>query len=198
VGKAMLPDSIMAFCMNHTQNRNDIFINQEHDSVRKTVGKHPTQWVTPMANGIEKRIQYQPRHGFADCSNELSAKRGLLPLIPLCCCVDIRLNLGADPKPIAHELKRCRNRASTSSQGIEASGFLSCSARRCSMSFRSSSVNSPLSSQLPPSSSQILSRISRRSIGVSFESSAMISVLLIHVTLPEFCLLRLCKSRKDS
>ena len=67
----------MAFRMNYAQNRNDVLVNQEDDSIGEAVGKHPPHGVSAMSNGINERIQRQQCHGLADFMDELSGESRL-------------------------------------------------------------------------------------------------------------------------
>ena len=88
--------------------------------------------------------------------------------------------LGSKFQPEAHRPNLFCIRALNSSSEIADSGFASCSARRASISFFSSSVSGSSSSSQPSLSiSASLTRISYRSSLVSLGSSCRISDLLI-------------------
>jgi len=185
VGQPISPDTFTAFGMSHTEHRNDVLFHNKDDSVGKTLGKHPADGMTTVSKRIKKRIGLEGIDGLADLVNESFTEACFAFFVPERRLFNVGLNLRTEPKLVCHWLKRWRNRASTSSQGTAASGFASCSARRCSMRTRSASVSSPLSNQSPPSSSQILSRISRRSSGLSLGSSVRMSVLPMQTTLSD-------------
>lgn len=126
------------------------------------------------------RVGLQPLNRIPRNVDKFVSQAGALFFIPGTPLAQIPFRARTDRDLSRHFFSCARSLASTSSQELPVSGFLSYSASSPSKIVFSSSVSS---SPIPPrseapSSSFNFARISRRSVGLSFASSSKISALL--------------------